>query len=114
MTPAPFWANLYLSKHECEFMGKLNKEDIARAKTFHGTFRFTDVLCAFNDGRKFQKSYKKVYSKELALKLEYSESHATFPDLNIIISNRKKSTKMYDKRDDFFFFFFFCLHAKLS
>ena len=107
MTPAPFWANLYLSKHECEFMGKLNKDDIGRAKTFHGTFRFTDDLCAFNDGRKFLKSYKKVYSKELALKLEHSESQATFPDLNIIKSNRKKSTKMYDKSDDFFFFFFF-------
>ena len=112
MTPAPFWVNLYLSKHECEFMGKLNKEDIARAKTLHGTFRFTDDLCALNDGGKFQKSYKKVYPKELALKLKHSGSHATFPDLNIIISNRKKSTKVYDKRDDFFLFF--CLHAKLS
>ena len=95
-------------------MGKLNKEDIARAKKFHGTFRFTDDLCVFNDGRKFQKSYKKVYSKELALKLKHSGSHATFPDLNIITCNRKKSTKMYDKRDDFFFFFLFACQAFIA
>ena len=26
--PAPFWANLYLSKHEFDFMNKLIKEGI--------------------------------------------------------------------------------------
>ena len=36
--PTPFWVNLYLSKHEYDFMGKLIKEDIARATKFHGTF----------------------------------------------------------------------------
>ena len=27
--PAPFWANLYLSKHGYGFMSKLTKKDIA-------------------------------------------------------------------------------------
>ena len=29
---APFWANLYLSNHEFDFMSKLIKKDIIRAK----------------------------------------------------------------------------------
>ena len=34
-----------LSKHECVFMGKLIKEDVARAKKFRKIFRL-----ALNDG----------------------------------------------------------------
>ena len=52
--PAYFWANLYLSKHECDFMGKLIKQGIARAKSFHGTFRFIDDLCTFHDEKELQ------------------------------------------------------------
>ena len=37
---------------------------------------------------------------ELVLKVEHSGSHATFLDLDNIISNDKISTKLYDKRDD--------------
>ena len=42
--PGPFWVNLYISKYKCDFMCKLIKEDIARAKTFHETFRFIDDI----------------------------------------------------------------------
>ena len=83
-------------------MGKLIKEDIARTKKFHGTFRVIDERCTFNDGREFQESYEVIYSKELVLKLEYSRSHATFLDLDISIGNGKISSKLY------------FLHAKLS
>ena len=38
----------------------------------------------------------------MVLKLEYSEFHATFIDLNIPLSNGKVSIKLYDKHDDFF------------
>ena len=55
--PAPFWGNLYLPKHDCDFMGKLITEDIAQAKKFLETVRFIDDLCILNDGG-FQKSYK--------------------------------------------------------
>ena len=48
--PAPAWANLYLSKHECNFMGTIIKEGIEGAKTFHKIFRFTDDFCELNDG----------------------------------------------------------------
>ena len=30
--PNDFWGNLYPSKYECDFMSKLNKKDIIRAK----------------------------------------------------------------------------------
>ena len=38
--PSHFWDNLYLSKHECDFISKLIKKDFARAKKFHGIFQF--------------------------------------------------------------------------
>ena len=48
--PIPFWVNLYLSKHEYDFMGKLIRKDLAQGHgTFHGTFRFIDNLFALND-----------------------------------------------------------------
>ena len=42
-------------------MGNLIKEDIVQAKTFHGTSRYIDDLCALYDGREFQMSYKVIY-----------------------------------------------------
>ena len=40
-------------------MGKLIEEDIARAKKFHGTFRFIEGLCVLNDGGEFKSHTKK-------------------------------------------------------
>ena len=54
------------------------------------------------------KSHKEIYPMELVLKVEHSGSHATFLDLDIIISNDKMSTKLYDKRDDLFFMVYTC------
>ena len=48
-------ANLYPKTHECDFIGKLIKKDIARGKKFHWTFRFINDLCTLNDGGEFQK-----------------------------------------------------------
>ena len=56
-------SNRDLSKHGCDFMGKLIKEDIAQAKKFHGTIRYMNDLCALYDGREFQVSYKGIYLK---------------------------------------------------
>ena len=56
-------SNRHLSKHGCDFMGKLIKEDIAQAKKFHGTIRYMNDLCALYDGREFQMSYKGIYLK---------------------------------------------------
>ena len=55
ISKAPFWANLYISKHEYAFMSKLIKEDVARGKTFKIIFRFIEDLCAINDAGEYQK-----------------------------------------------------------
>ena len=102
--PAPFWANLYLSKHECDFIKDMIRSDVSRAKKFHGTFRFIDDLCAINDGGEFERSYREIYPDQLELKLEYSGKSATFLDLKLSIENGKIVSKLYDKRDDFSFF----------
>ena len=44
-------------------MGKLIKEDIAKAKKFHGTVRYIDDLCALYDGRELQMSCKGICLK---------------------------------------------------
>ena len=102
--PAPFWANLYLSSYECDFVKDLIKTDIVRATKFHGIFRFIDDLCALNDGEEFQKSYMEIYPPELELKLEHIGTHATFLDLDLTLDKGKIISKLYDKRDDFSFF----------
>ena len=99
--PVPFWTNLYQSKHECDFMVKLIKKNIARAKTFLGNLRCIADLCALNNGGYFQKSFKEIYPKGLMLKLEYSRFHATFLHLNIPLSICCMINKLYDKRGDF-------------
>ena len=60
--PAPFWVNLYLSKHKCDVTGNLMEEDTAQTKKVYGTFQFIDDLCALNGGRKV---IQKMYPKEL-------------------------------------------------
>ena len=56
---APFWANLYISKHKCDFIGNLIEEDTALAKTFHGTFQFIDDLCDLMMEENFKSHTKK-------------------------------------------------------
>lgn len=90
--PAHFGVKLNLSTHQCDFMSKLTKKDFASAKTSHRTFQFVDDHCTLNDGEKFQKSYKKIYLKELALKSNHFGSHATFLGLDITISKFKTFT----------------------
>ena len=50
---AIFWANLYLSKHEYNFMSKLTQEDTTWAKTFYEDVWFIDDLFALHDGEEF-------------------------------------------------------------
>ena len=99
--PAPFWANLYLHRHEFKFMRTLISNDIARARKFHGCTRFIDDMCCLNDGGEFGKSYNEIYPDDLQLKCEHTGNHATFLDLDIIIEDGIFVYKLFDKRDDF-------------
>ena len=83
--PAPFWANLFLSSYEDEYVTSLISTDKVKAKKFHSTKRFIDDLCAINDGGEFGKSCMDIYPKDLELKVEHQGEHATFLNLDITI-----------------------------
>ena len=71
------------------------------ACTLHGTLRFIDDLCTINNDGEFSSSYKYIYPKQLELKLEHQEEHATFLDLDITIENNIFVYKLFDKRGKF-------------
>ena len=99
--PAPFWANLFLSSYEEEYMSTLISSDLTKAKRFHSTKRFIDDLCAINDGGEFGRSYLDIYPKELELKIEHQGEHASFLNLDITIKEGIFVYKLFDKRDSF-------------
>ena len=102
--PAPFWANLFLSSYESDFMNSLIREDVTKALHYHGSFRFIDDKCCINGSGEFNRSFSRIYPPSLELKREHHGSHATFLDLEINIVNGIFVYKLYDKRDDFPFF----------
>ena len=102
--PAPFWANLYLYKHECDFMTELIHSDKAQGRKYHCAFRFIDDQCCINDSNDFEKSHNQIYPTELELKVEHSGNHATFLDLDITLNDGVFTYKLFDKRDAFPFF----------
>ena len=99
--PAPFWANLYLHRHEYKFMIEHIKQNTLKAKKFHSCIRFIDDMCCINDGGEFGRSWKNIYPKELVLKSENSGTKANFLDINIEIEEGRFTFKLFDKRDAF-------------
>ena len=99
--PAPFWANLFLHHFENEYMTKLLRSDVAKARCYHGTYRFIDDLCAINNNNVFSEAHHLIYPPELELKLEHQGDRATFLDLDISISENTFIYKLFDKRDAF-------------
>ena len=82
-------------------MNSLIKNDITRARKFHGCSRFIDDLCSLNDSGEFGRSYCDIYPSELELKCEHQGTHATFLDLDITIDDGTFIYKLFDKRDSF-------------
>ena len=68
---------------------------------FNGTLTFIDDLCTINDDSEFFSSYKYIYPKQLELKLEHQEEHATFLDLDITVANNIFVYKLFDERGKF-------------
>ena len=58
-------------------------------------------MCALNDRDEFHNCYKKIYPKELDLKVEHHGVHASFLDLDITVENNIFRYKLFDKRDAF-------------
>ena len=109
--PAPFWANLFLYHFESEYVKGLVSAGSPSAYNFHSVGRFIDDLCALNDRDEFHDCYKKIYPKELDLKVEHHGIHASFLDLDITVENNIFRYKLFDKRDAFPFFIVRMPHA---
>ena len=99
--PAPFWANLYLYKYECDHITLLMRSDKRRALKYQNASRFIDDQCNLNDGGEFGRSFHLIYPSDLHLKCEHYGTHATFLELDITIIDGLFIYKLYDKRDDF-------------
>ena len=105
--PAPFLANLFLYYYESEWLTKIMKTDLERARRFANTFRFIDDLLALNDSGEFEKSYPEIYPKDLLLKKENDGyEKGSYLCLFLSILNRKFEIKLFDKRDTFPFSIF--------
>ena len=76
------------------------------AYKYHGIFRLIDECCAIKDDTEFLTSLKKIYPKELELKVEHQGSYASFLDLELKIDNSIFVYKLFYKRDKFPFFIF--------
>ena len=78
-----------------------NQADIIEA--FNSTSRYLDDLLNI-DNPYFEQMVGQIYPTELQLnKANSSDTEAPFLDLNLSITNRIVSSKIYDKRDDFNF-----------
>ena len=102
--PAPYFANLFLYRYESRWLNKMKKQNPVLARKFGKVFRYIDDLLAINDGEEFERYHSDIYPPELELKKENTTNAQTsFLELDIQISNRLFSTKLYDKRDTFGF-----------
>ena len=78
-----------------------NQTDIIEA--FNCTSRYLDDVLNI-DNPYFERMVGQIYPTELQLnKANSSDTEAPFLDLNLSITNRIVSSKIYDKRDDFNF-----------
>ena len=98
---APLVADLFLFCYERDFMLSLsdnNRTDII--ETFNSTSRYLDDLLNINNPN-IEQMVGQIYPTELQLnKVNFSDTEASFLDLNLSITNGIVSSKIYDKRDD--------------
>ena len=85
-------------------MTKLISNNKTKARHLHSTKRFTDDLCAINDGGKFGCTNREIYSKELELKPENQGTNVSFLNLDINRVDGKFVYKLFGKKDSFPFF----------
>lgn len=98
---APFLANLFLYRHEFQFVEDHNNNPRVCARLRH-CMRYIDDLLYVGDPEYFAETAKEIYPTELTLNRESSDpKQATFLDLSICVENDRFVTKTFDKRDDF-------------
>ena len=98
---ALLWAQSQLHTEQTSFYQQLISKGSPGTFKFNGTLTFIDDLCTINDDSEFFSSYKYIYPKQLELKLEHQEEHATFLDLGITVANNIFVYKLFDERGKF-------------
>ena len=102
---APLLADLFLYSYEADFIQKLlNQKKKKLAVSFNLTFRYIDDVLSINNDN-FHTYVNTIYPNELEIK-DTTESSTQASYLDILLSvdtDRKLTTKLYDKRDDFDF-----------
>ena len=79
--PAPFFANLFLSHKEADWVKAQCKLGTNSVPKINNSFRFIDDLLLLNDDSTFEKHYNDIYPTKLELKKENnSNSCASFLD----------------------------------
>ena len=66
--PAPFFANLFLSHKEADWLKAQCKVATIKIPKINNSFRFNVDLLSLNDDTTFEKHYKDIYPTELELK----------------------------------------------
>ena len=102
--PAPFFANLFLSHYESQWIKTICRDDYVRARRLFNTSRFIDDLLTLNDNGEFNNSHREIYPQELVLNKENTvNTSATFLDLNIEVKGNIFEYKLLIKEVIFLF-----------
>ena len=101
---APLLADLYLFYYEYDYVQKLMKTDIRKARSFSFTRRYIDDLLAVNNPY-ITEAVKEIYPPSLDLTETTDNPNGTsYLDLYLFkTENGLLSRRLYDKRDDFNF-----------
>ena len=102
--PAPFFANLFLTHKEADWVKAQRKLGTIYVRKINNSVQFIDDLLSLNDRSIFEKHYEDIYTTELELlKENNSNSCASFLDLYDYIENGEFHTRLFDKQDSFGF-----------
>lgn len=85
-------------------MTELILNNKVKAQNSHSLRCFTHYLCTENECCEFGVSYKRIYPKELVLKIEHKDFCAYFLNFNINIADGEFIYQIYDENDSFPFF----------
>ena len=102
--PGPDFANLFLHFYEFKYMESNTRTNYGVCKRISKCSRYIDDVIFFNSGDTFETIKADIYPNELILNKENEfNNRATFLDIDIMITDKIFSTRLYDKRNDFNF-----------
>ena len=80
---------------------------------YHGTSRLIDELFRINDKSERLTFFRKIYPKDLELKVKHQLKHATFSNLDSAIEDTISAYKLFYKRNKFPMLLFACFSYRV-